>query len=42
MAAFGDDVPELTSMVIVYPERGADVLDVSQAVVAAHFRSCGR
>ena len=36
LAAFGGDVPELTSMVIVYPERGADVLDVSQAVVAAH------
>ncbi len=32
-AEFGEDVPVLTSMVIVYPEEGSGVRDVGQAIV---------
>ena len=32
-AEFGEDVPALTSMVIVYPEEGSGVRDVGQAIM---------
>ncbi len=41
LAEFGPEPPELTSMVIVYPEEGEDFHALIQAITAAHPRMRG-